>query len=102
MYKRQALGVAAAAGAAAANSAVAVISKSRSASARTAWNTCLLYTSDAADERSSVDLGGRRIIQKKKIHIDERHTTTSIHTESQNNVTQNDIETQQKQRDGTT
>ena len=31
---------------------------------------CLLYTSDAADERSSVDLGGRRIIKKKtKIHI---------------------------------
>ena len=28
---------------------------------------CLLYTSDAADERSSVDLGGRRIIKKKKI-----------------------------------
>ena len=27
--------------------------------------TCLLYTSDAADERSSVDLGGRRIIKKK-------------------------------------
>src|SRR5678816_796238 len=25
-------------------------------------STCLLYTSDAADERSSVDLGGRRII----------------------------------------
>ena len=25
---------------------------------------CLLYTSDAADERSSVDLGGRRIIKK--------------------------------------
>src|SRR5678816_504983 len=25
------------------------------------WYTCLLYTSDAADERSSVDLGGRRI-----------------------------------------
>src|SRR5678809_585740 len=24
-------------------------------------NLCLLYTSDAADERSSVDLGGRRI-----------------------------------------
>ena len=32
---------------------------------------CLLYTSDAADERSSVDLGGRRIIKKKK-HA-ERH-----------------------------
>ena len=35
------------------------------------WNPdlrspCLLYTSDAADERSSVDLGGRRIIKKKK------------------------------------
>ena len=29
------------------------------------WS-CLLYTSDAADERSSVDLGGRRIIKKKK------------------------------------
>ena len=28
-------------------------------------DTCLLYTSDAADERSSVDLGGRRIIKKK-------------------------------------
>mgnify|MGYP003379944415 CR=1 FL=1 len=28
-----------------------------------AW---LLYTSDAADERSSVDLGGRRILKKKK------------------------------------
>ena len=27
--------------------------------------TCLLYTSDAADERSSVDLGGRRLIKKK-------------------------------------
>ena len=30
-----------------------------------AYNACLLYTSDAADERSSVDLGGRRIIKKK-------------------------------------
>ena len=29
------------------------------------WRTrCLLYTSDAADERSSVDLGGRPIIKK--------------------------------------
>ena len=32
-------------------------------------NSCLLYTSDAADERSSVDLGGRRIIKKKKKKI---------------------------------
>ena len=30
------------------------------------YRSCLLYTSDAADERSSVDLGGRRIIKKKK------------------------------------
>ena len=29
------------------------------------FETCLLYTSDAADERSGVDLGGRRIIKKK-------------------------------------
>ena len=35
---------------------------------RTDLIACLLYTSDAADERSSVDLGGRRII-KKKNHI---------------------------------
>ena len=36
---------------------------------------CLLYTSDAADERSSVDLGGRRIIKKKnkKNKSIERH-----------------------------
>ena len=27
---------------------------------------CLLYTSDAADEEDSVDLGGRRINKKKK------------------------------------
>src|SRR5678809_681930 len=33
---------------------------------RNVFYTCLLYTSDAADERSSVDLGGRRIIKKKK------------------------------------
>ena len=32
---------------------------------------CLLYTSDAADERSSVDLGGRRIIKKQK----DQHNT---------------------------
>ena len=31
-----------------------------------AFDACLLYTSDAADERSSVDLGGRRILKKKK------------------------------------
>ena len=36
---------------------------------------CLLYTSDAADERSSVDLGGRRIIKKK--NIDRRRRSES-------------------------
>ena len=36
---------------------------------------CLLYTSDAADERSSVDLGGRRIIKKKNnTEADERRS----------------------------
>ena len=29
-------------------------------------DACLLYTPDAADEGSSVDLGGRRIIKNKK------------------------------------
>ena len=33
------------------------------------YDCCLLYTSDAADERSSVDLGGRRIIKNKKNDI---------------------------------
>ena len=32
-------------------------------------NTCLLYTSDAADDLLCVDLGGRRIINKKKQSI---------------------------------
>ena len=36
-----------------------------------AFPPCLLYTSDAADERSSVDLGGRRIIKKKTKHNEE-------------------------------
>src|SRR5665811_2612223 len=31
--------------------------------------TCLLYTSDAADDLTRVDLGGRRIIKKKKNKI---------------------------------
>ena len=30
------------------------------------YSTCLLYTSDAADEEDSVDLGGRRNIKNKK------------------------------------
>ena len=43
---------------------------------------CLLYTSDAADERSSVDLGGRRIIKKKKqIYIDSSSEIQTEHTQ---------------------
>ena len=38
---------------------------------------CLLYTSDAADERSSVDLGGRRIIKKKHEHT-HRYAPTRL------------------------
>eukprot|EP00831_Metopus_contortus_P075688 TRINITY_DN69497_c0_g1_i1.p2 TRINITY_DN69497_c0_g1~~TRINITY_DN69497_c0_g1_i1.p2 ORF type:complete len:163 (+),score=38.78 TRINITY_DN69497_c0_g1_i1:140-628(+) len=34
-------------------------------------NDCLLYTSDAADDTPCVDLGGRRIINKKKTIIHE-------------------------------
>ena len=34
---------------------------------------CLLYTSDAADERSSVDLGGRRILKKKNVTTEVGH-----------------------------
>ena len=47
--------------------------------ARGSHSICLLYTSDAADERSSVDLGGRRII-KKKNQITLGYTT---HTKKQ-------------------
>ena len=32
----------------------------------TAQNYCLLYTSDAADDMQCVDLGGRRIIKKRR------------------------------------
>ncbi len=35
-------------------------------------STCLLYTSDAADDLIGLDLGGRRILKKKKMNIHER------------------------------
>ena len=41
----------------------------RGCSSTDASGPCLLYTSDAADERYSVDLGGRRIIKKKNNHV---------------------------------
>eukprot|EP00831_Metopus_contortus_P064493 TRINITY_DN5771_c0_g1_i4.p1 TRINITY_DN5771_c0_g1~~TRINITY_DN5771_c0_g1_i4.p1 ORF type:complete len:135 (+),score=25.89 TRINITY_DN5771_c0_g1_i4:250-654(+) len=36
------------------------------------FKSCLLYTSDAADDTPCVDLGGRRILQKKKA-MDQSH-----------------------------
>ena len=43
---------------------------------------CLLYTSDAADEEDSGDLGGPRIIKKKKKkHNSETHETKQRQTE---------------------
>ena len=36
--------------------------------------SCLLYTSDAADDMQCVDLGGRRIIKKKIFSSRRRHT----------------------------
>eukprot|EP00657_Telonema_sp_P-1_P010138 TRINITY_DN4433_c0_g1_i2.p1 TRINITY_DN4433_c0_g1~~TRINITY_DN4433_c0_g1_i2.p1 ORF type:complete len:112 (-),score=17.79 TRINITY_DN4433_c0_g1_i2:63-398(-) len=36
------------------------------------YKTCLLYTSDAADDLLCVDLGGCRIIKKKKIYCIEK------------------------------
>ena len=54
-----------------------------------AFETCLLYTSDAADERSSVDLGGRRIIKKKNREASVACYETGIN---------NEASTEQKQR----
>ena len=49
---------------------------------------CLLYTSDAADERSSVDLGGRRIIKKKQTRTTVWMTVRSYkHTHNQQGET---------------
>ena len=59
-----------------------------------ALERCLLYTSDAADERSSVDLGGRRIIKKKTRRdsvapgdkVMTKRTEPSSYSKSQNNT----------------
>ena len=49
---------------------------------------CLLYTSDAADERSSVDLGGRRVLKKKKKNkhhrLQQERLTTQQNTTKEN------------------
>ena len=61
---------------------------------------CLLYTSDAADEEDSVDLGGRRIIKKKKKKIKKeiikkitKHINTSqtIYDRYVNNINKSHI-----------
>ena len=45
---------------------------------------CLLYTSDAADDLLCVDLGGRRIIKKKKNpHSNTANTNIHQHTSTQ-------------------
>ena len=36
--------------------------------------SCLLYTSDAADDMQCVDLGGRRIIKKKGGGVETQHS----------------------------
>ena len=53
------------------------------------FHACLLYTSDAADERSSVDLGGRRIIKKKKTVLNQHVDCTHIAKATQIHLTQN-------------
>src|SRR5665648_1022464 len=49
-----------------ANNKTIVVSMADLAASAAYYISCLLYTSDAADEEDSVDLGGRRIIKKKK------------------------------------
>ena len=66
MYKRQRIYTDACTGTAPLDESADMLAHlDRTVPKRQPW-VCLLYTSDAADERSSVDLGGRRIIKKKK------------------------------------
>ena len=65
VYKRQTLPSAGGCRSAGRMGFVHVTVRVRPGASRTRVGGCLLYTSDAADERSSVDLGGRRIIKKK-------------------------------------
>ena len=61
--------------------------------AKTQTYICLLYTSDAADERSSVDLGGRRIIKKKK-----RENIGGTWQTTQNKNNKNNVDKLNKER----
>ena len=67
------------------------------------YYSCLLYTSDAADERSSVDLGGRRIIKKKttnkrcgRLTMKEQETTHRNNTQKKTKHTKADTSQQQE------
>ena len=55
-----------------------------------ALGTCLLYTSDAAHARSSVDLGGRPIIKKKNNNVLSSRT---VHAESNTILTMHSRDT---------
>ena len=52
---------------------------------------CLLYTSDAADDLLCVDLGGRRIIKKKKKYRD----TPNLHTQTIQTISEINYNNQQ-------
>ena len=72
VYKRQLLGLAYLTGRAITRSPENALKWLHLAAEKAYPKACLLYTSDAADERSSVDLGGRRIIKKKKTSKNHR------------------------------
>src|SRR5450756_3021759 len=55
------------------NSKIAQLAFSGTPLGGPAWS-CLLYTSDAADDLLCVDLGGRRIIKKKKKQQNNKNT----------------------------
>ena len=75
VYKRQTMAAATACSATVARPSNSRTWRRMTSPATRKETSCLLYTSDAADERSSVDLGGRRIIKKKKqIEREPRHT----------------------------
>ena len=56
------------------------------------YRICLLYTSDAADERSSVDLGGRRIIKQKKKKKKQKNNKNNKNTHDKPHLDHHTIE----------
>ena len=60
--------------------------------------SCLLYTSDAADEEDSVDLGGRRIIKKKK----KNEITDTEKITKKNHIKHDKQKTEYRKRSDTT